>query len=195
MQLRATAEDALPNVVKGRPLPNVHCKCICTFIIYLLLILMPANCNYGRIIQTEQINSTHPADDLEEALWQFIWLSLQQRNIWIHSKQPQLLVFLHAVKSWVINEKLAINRNRCWITEFKFYTAATPDNRFDCVVGSPSDSSLRKLFGMSGCIMSPPTENTVFMVSMNHSLSGAYVWTFIGKKIRQRLDFCFSIQK
>lgn len=33
---------------------------------------------------------------------------------------------------------------------------------------------------MSGCIMSPPTENTVFMVSINHSLSGAYVWKYIG---------------
>lgn len=51
-----------------------------------------------------------------------------------------------------------------------------------CVDDSPSESSLRKLFGISGCIVSPPTENTVFIVSMNHSLSGAYVWWFIGKK-------------
>lgn len=47
---------------------------------------------------------------------------------------------------------------------------------------SPSESSFRKLFGRSDCIMSPPSENTVFMVSMNHSLSGANVRSFIGKK-------------
>lgn len=52
---------------------------------------------------------------------------------------------------------------------------------FERVGFSPSDSSLRKLLGMSGCIMSPPRENTVFIVSMNHSLSGAYVQWFIGK--------------
>lgn len=50
------------------------------------------------------------------------------------------------------------------------------------VVNSPSERSLRKLFGISGCNKSPPSENTVFMVSINHSLSGAYVRKYIGKK-------------
>lgn len=137
-------------------------------------------CHYYHYIENVQtahsthcVNSTHPADYLEEALWQFARLSLQQRNIWIHSKQPQLPVFLHAVKSWAIKRKWALHSNQyqCQITELKYHNIEW----VECVVISPSDSSLRKLFGMSGCIMSPPTENTVFMVSMNHSLSGAYV--------------------
>lgn len=76
-----------------------------------------------------------------------------------------------------IKDKIALQINKidqyqCQITNY--------------VVILPSDSSLRKLFGRSGCIMSPPTENTVFMVSMNHSLSGAYVWSFIGKNRKKQ---------
>lgn len=46
----------------------------------------------------------------------------------------------------------------------------------------PSASSLRKLLGISGCITSPPTENTAFIVWINHALSGAYVSTSVKNK-------------
>lgn len=126
---------------------------------------------------------THPADDLEEALWQFARLSPQQRNVWIHSKQLQLSVFLHTVKACAFREKFIIHPSQLKfqsisiISVSKKITAESSER----VGFSPSDSSLRKLLGMSGCIMSPPSENTVFIVSMNHSLSGAYVQWFIGK--------------
>lgn len=77
-----------------------------------------SHCYYIRIIQTAQ--SAHPADDLEEALRQFARLYSQQRNIRIYSKQPQLPVFLHAVKSWAIKEKSALqnsNKYQHQITE------------------------------------------------------------------------------
>lgn len=61
---------------------------------------------FSKLLHT---NYTHPADDLEETLWQFARLSLQQKNIWIHSKQPQLPVFLLTVESWAIREKLLLN--------------------------------------------------------------------------------------
>lgn len=65
-----------------------------------------------QIVFTVLIVPTHPADDLEEALWQFVGLFLQQRNVRIHSKQPQLPVFLHAVKPWPIREELALQINQ-----------------------------------------------------------------------------------
>lgn len=125
---------------------------------------------------------THPADDLQEALRQLVGLLLQQRNVRIHSKQPQLPVFLHAVKAWRISEEPALPISR-WIAAsyYRAETSHTARQEMDRPDISPSESSFRKLFGRSACIMSPPRENTVFMVSMNHSLSGAYVWSLIGK--------------
>lgn len=52
-------------------------------------------------------------------------------------------------------------------------------NFTECNSYLPSASSLRKLLGISGCITSPPTENTAFIVWINHALSGANVSTVL----------------
>lgn len=46
---------------------------------------------------------------------------------------------------------------------------------------------------MSECITSPPTENTAFIVWMNHSLSGAYVSRTLREDKHNTLVYILSI--